>query len=243
MILIIPDIHGRNFWRKAVLENIDKVEYIIFLGDYVDPYNEEYENFENMEEDLVKELKDIIQLKKDYPKKVILLLGNHDCHYIWEDFTESSRYNIILYYQYNKLFKENLNLFNFAFIYNKYIFTHAGITENWGSEICTYLLKNDEFDLLKVAQFLASLKPSEITTKQIASLSLISFYRGGWGSIGSCEWADIREHLGKNQEPIEYSLFQVFGHTQLKDKLITSSWACLDCRKAFLLNEDKFLEC
>ena len=38
MILIIAVIHGRNFWKKAVEENIDKVEKIIFLGDYLDPY-------------------------------------------------------------------------------------------------------------------------------------------------------------------------------------------------------------
>ena len=36
-ILIIPDIHGRDFWKKAVdSKGYDK---IIFLGDYTDPYD------------------------------------------------------------------------------------------------------------------------------------------------------------------------------------------------------------
>ena len=38
-ILIIPDVHGRSFWRPAVASgDYDK---IIFLGDYVDPYPDE----------------------------------------------------------------------------------------------------------------------------------------------------------------------------------------------------------
>lgn len=38
--LIIPDVHGRTFWKKSVydyLENHPEVK-IIFLGDYLDPY-------------------------------------------------------------------------------------------------------------------------------------------------------------------------------------------------------------
>ena len=30
-ILILPDIHARPFWKKAVKENIDKVKLMIFL--------------------------------------------------------------------------------------------------------------------------------------------------------------------------------------------------------------------
>ena len=37
MLLIIPDIHGRSFWKKAVEENIDRVSKVIFIGDYLDP--------------------------------------------------------------------------------------------------------------------------------------------------------------------------------------------------------------
>lgn len=37
MILIVPDIHGRKFWKEPC-SNVDKYEKIIFLGDYLDPY-------------------------------------------------------------------------------------------------------------------------------------------------------------------------------------------------------------
>ena len=35
-ILIIPDVHGRTFWRAAL--ETGNYEKVIFLGDYVDPY-------------------------------------------------------------------------------------------------------------------------------------------------------------------------------------------------------------
>ena len=35
-ILIIPDVHGRTFWRDAV-EAAGEMP-IVFLGDYLDPY-------------------------------------------------------------------------------------------------------------------------------------------------------------------------------------------------------------
>ena len=34
-VLIVPDVHGRDFWKQAVNSDADK---IIFLGDYLDHY-------------------------------------------------------------------------------------------------------------------------------------------------------------------------------------------------------------
>ena len=49
-LLIIPDVHGRTFWREAV--NTLQYAHIVFLGDYTDPYPSEgisqedaYDNF------------------------------------------------------------------------------------------------------------------------------------------------------------------------------------------------------
>jgi len=51
-VIIIPDVHGRPFWRE-VLTN--KEDTIVFLGDYSDPY--EYAGFTH--KDAVRELTDI----------------------------------------------------------------------------------------------------------------------------------------------------------------------------------------
>ena len=38
-ILIIPDVHGRKFWRNPVQKYLnDPDTHIVFLGDYLDPY-------------------------------------------------------------------------------------------------------------------------------------------------------------------------------------------------------------
>ena len=71
--IIIPDVHGRRFWRGAVKGNEE--EKIIFLGDYVDPYNcegilpgEAYDG-----------LIDILEFKKAHPDNVVLLLFPDPC--------------------------------------------------------------------------------------------------------------------------------------------------------------------
>ena len=35
-LTIIPDVHGRPFWRDAVKDVADTP--VVFLGDYLDPY-------------------------------------------------------------------------------------------------------------------------------------------------------------------------------------------------------------
>ena len=38
-MIIIPDIHGRTFWKQAIQGK--ETEDIVFLGDYLDPYSDE----------------------------------------------------------------------------------------------------------------------------------------------------------------------------------------------------------
>ena len=41
--LIIPDLHGRAFWREPVMETLEKTAAkIVFLGDFHDPYHKEF---------------------------------------------------------------------------------------------------------------------------------------------------------------------------------------------------------
>ena len=71
-VLILPDIHGRKFWKKPC-ENIDNYDKVVFLGDYLDPYNFEFISVE----EAIKNFKEIIELKRNNMDKVVLLLGNH----------------------------------------------------------------------------------------------------------------------------------------------------------------------
>ena len=62
----------------------------------------------------------------------------------------------------------------------------------------------------------------------------ISYYRGGWSDFGSMIWSDVREHSVSCEE----NVYQIFGHTQLKDKpIIEKHFADLDCRRPFFFDE------
>ena len=211
-ILINPDIHGRIFWKYSI-EHKDEFDKIIFLGDYLDAYSpdllvNEKDNF-----------KEIIQFKKDNLDKVILLLGNHDCHYINSKILHSSRYNPFKANIYHKLFNDNLDLFQLVYIYNKYLFSHAGVYEEW-LKMCDLNLDNlINYDLDKLASY----------------LNVLDYYRGGYGNVGSCIWADIRD---SETEKLLKGYYHIFGHTQLKFKVSTSEFSCLDCRVPFSLDSE-----
>ena len=77
-VLVSPDVHGREFWRepvKEVLENTDA--RIVFLGDYLDCYPNEFRHGENYKEIAIANFNEIIKLKKENKNRVNLLLGNH----------------------------------------------------------------------------------------------------------------------------------------------------------------------
>lgn len=211
-ILINPDIHGRVFWKYSI-EHKDEFDKIIFLGDYLDAYSpdlllKEEDNF-----------KEIIQFKKDNPDKVILLLGNHDCSYINDKIYTASRYNPSKHDSYQKLFLDNIDLFQLIYIYDKYLFSHAGVYQKW-------------MDLNKLT--LKDLLDCDLD-KLSKSLNWIDYFRGGFYDVGSCIWADIRD---SGTEKLLKGYYHIFGHTQLKFNLSTSELSCLDCRVPFSLDSE-----
>lgn len=135
--IAIGDIHGRDTWQQIVNLEIDNVDKIIFVGDYFDSFNippgVQISNFKN-----------ILELKRSYPDKVVLLAGNHDFHYI-QHIGVNERYS-----GYNHSFSffigdECINpAFNerslkLCYIDNNILFTHAGVTKTW--------LKNNQIEL------------------------------------------------------------------------------------------------
>lgn len=253
-VLVIPDIHGRKFWRQAIANNIGQVDKVIFLGDYLDPYQREIDEDQSLMEcndfydcqNLLQMLNDIVSLKKNEPDKYILLCGNHTCSYIWSKFHATTRTDCRHWEGYHKFFSQNLNLFNLVWIENNVIFSHAGISEGWANRVWEYLEfpKNKLSSIKEIAEVLKDTPLSNFTKEYIDVISDISRERDGWFIYGSSEWADLIEHVDtKNStkdniipKEKEEGIYQVFGHTQLKEPLITNKWACLDCRKGFIFD-------
>lgn len=245
-ILICGDIHGRTFWKKAVEKYAAECNRIVFLGDYLDPYP--WEGITRKE--AIANLQEIIDLKSENKDKVILLLGNHDLPYIDKrNFYTRSRYDSSNARHIQEMFRSHKSLFQLAheeYINGKaYLFSHAGLIPRW------YERHIKDIDKLTVE----SLNHLLDSPNGIRVLCEVSHYRGGWDRVGSIVWCDVNEMAEETQRlkvdenvsindklPWDY---QIFGHSQQESEpIITKEFACLDCRKAFILNDEGgFEEC
>lgn len=226
-LIIIPDVHGRSFWKKAVEENPQ--EAFIFLGDYLDPYVQDGVTVE----DAFAGLKMIVSLKERYPERVTLLWGNHDLHYLYPEL-EGSRLDRMNAARNKDYFTEHQKDFQIAAEWivggNRYLFTHAGVGTLW------------------IESFLPSLSEDEITAtflndcmqspSFIHALSNISYYRGGSDMYGSCILADLQEQ-GELYNQLHSSI-QVFGHTMVFEAFNYDNRVYgLDCQVCFYLDLEK----
>lgn len=227
-ILIIPDVHGRQFWKQAVAS----VEYdkVIFLGDYLDPYPDEQigeltaqNNFE-----------EILYFYDQHPDKVVLLLGNHDLHYLspyYHYICPSGRYNRQLSDYFEFLFKQQADRFKLAHEETlgsqQYLFTHAGVNMPWFKRNHNLIAKPDAHHL---NQLLSS-------DEGIETLAQVGASRWGDYYTGSIIWSDCEEMVLTDPLP---GVYQIIGHTRQLDgkPVITPTFACLDTSDAYILTPD-----
>ena len=226
-LIVIPDVHGRKFWRSAVQGNEE--EKIIFLGDYVDPYG--WEGI--LPGEAYDELLDVISFKKAHPDNVVLLLGNHDLGYLDRSVCEC-RMDYYREKMIRKSFLDNLGLFDIAHMEKRngddILFTHAGIAEGWVRNN-TEILGPGKFNPLTLNEMLHDDKRRP---GLLSALSDISWYRGGLDSVGSPIWADVHEFL--EGERFLDGYLHIFGHTLHEGDPINvlNHGICVDCAKAFI---------
>lgn len=225
-ILIVPDVHGRTFWRRAK-ELVKQYQKVIFLGDYLDPYKDE-----GINDDMAFiEFLDIIEFKKKYPKKVTLLLGNHDLHYLSPYFVPSSRRNNFKADEYQRVFEENKDLFTcfkmFRSFGHKWLFSHAGITQHW--------LRQNKLLLPELLEMSLDELLDNKGLKWAGILEQVSYYRGGCVPYGSPVWADFAEAYGGAME-LGDKVTQIVGHNQVRWIYTTNGVVFTDCKQLIGLN-------
>lgn len=233
ILLIIPDVHGRMFWMSAVRQYPELP--VVFLGDYLDPYTY-YEAI--LPSEALENFREILNFKKDNMDKVTLLLGNHDIHYFGE-YLNSSRKDKDNFTMINRLFSDNLSLFlmamNIRLRERNYLLTHAGIVPGWMKVRTPDVDMNDTETVCNF--FNHKVKDEEVFLDFICN-GLMDRSASRWGNAKypSPMWADVDDHILLTERlPNAY---QIFGHTQQElNPVITNEFACLDCRKAFLLLE------
>lgn len=122
--LVIPDIHGEDFWIHESPFNYEK---IVFLGDFWDSFDK---SFEKQKEMFLRAM----QWKKENPKNVHILRGNHDWQYeinkhIYSGWQPHVAFHI------NTLMLENQHLFENACLIDNILYTHAGLSKNFWKSI------------------------------------------------------------------------------------------------------------
>ena len=191
-ILVIPDIHGSDVWKR-ITKRIDGYNKFIFLGDYMDSFDDEQaKNAPN-------NLREIIEFKKQHDDKVILLVGNHDYQYINQN-VRCSGYRKEIATVTKTIFDDNINEFKVFYKIGNILFSHAGFTADYVKEYNYVKDIIEDMDTISVNRY-----PDHIWTS--------SRSRGGLAKRGSCLWADWDEY--KNDyvmgDTLEFN--QIFGHT------------------------------
>ena len=69
-ILILPDIHGRAFYQKALSEAVDEGAEIVCLGDYLDPYPGD----DLHERGVFAPLKELVEVKKLHIERSLFII-------------------------------------------------------------------------------------------------------------------------------------------------------------------------
>lgn len=125
-ITTISDIHGRNIWERVPIDLNTKLEQrLVFLGDYFD-------NFHYSDQKIMDNFLKILELKDRYPEQVILLLANHELHYLFEEYKHEG-YRESMSGEINKILYDRVKIgdIQYAYQYKDHIWTHAGITNTW----------------------------------------------------------------------------------------------------------------
>lgn len=128
--ICIGDTHGRDDWKTIVNNHKNDDVTFVFVGDYFDSFDiqlsEQVENF-----------KEILGFKKSNLDNVILLLGNHDYHYLPSVTEKYSGFNPVLKVVISDLLNDAVldGLINVCYKLDNFLFSHAGVSEVWCNKL------------------------------------------------------------------------------------------------------------
>jgi predicted MPP superfamily phosphohydrolase len=209
--VIIGDVHGRDYWMDFVQEN--KGAHFVFLGDYVDPYDEDISNL-----DALVNLQMIVNYKKKHQNNVTLLIGNHDAQYLfYPKFATGVLMNNEKIIETIRFFRKNKQYFQFAYQKGDNLFTHAGVSHYWYRHyedlFYYYGLEKDK------SNFADCLNKMGDDNRWRESLMDISSLRGGSEPFGGPNWADKKELFDAGVN----GLHQFVGHNMMPNVWTTGT--------------------
>jgi hypothetical protein len=197
-VVIIGDLHGLGVWELILAK--EQPDKVVFLGDYFDStevsVGQQIANFRKL-----------IQLKRTSNQEVILLMGNHDFHYLPYIETED-----ISGYQHEseeiltQLLMESEQYLQMIHIHSPYLFTHAGISDDFLVKLgIKYRKETLEDEVQKAFKYNPELFDYDDNCEDAA----------GDDKEQSCIWIRPRS-LMNNTTLIKRDFIQIVGHTVQK---------------------------
>ena len=214
--IYIGDIHGRDVWKEIVEEHKD-ADNIVFIGDYFDSFN-----ISGLIQ--LNNAKEIVEFKKerelDTTKKVYLLIGNHDIHYMRgiKGKGKTSGFQTNMSHVFEQFFEENKDNFQMCVQIGNRLCTHAGISETFLKD--TGYWTHNYTDYTGVEEFINDLyqyKPNQFTFDAWYDRNNTGFSANGYGDDEgqSPIWIRPRslQRSNKNTD-LKKNYIQIVGHTQ-----------------------------
>jgi hypothetical protein len=209
-VLFVGDVHGHDQWHEPVADALARSCHVVFLGDYFDSFTiDGVSIYDNMT--------DILELKKKYPDRITLLLGNHEYVYMMgSKVAGTTGASEIMAHDYYLLLNSNWEHFDLAWGYRSGIdcyllATHAGLTNEYFRKFILPELEDKEGNIAKLignSDLLLHEKLNFFKDKftLLWELGMRCKYPMGPGSI---IWADKIELIRDPYRGID----QIVGHT------------------------------
>lgn len=221
-VLIIGDIHGRTNWQELT-KTFDNFRHIVVMGDYFDPYQivpfeEQVRNFETLLGYV-----DMYRVANLCPDGFIMLLGNHDYHYLKSaPFNERySRYDAQHAEKIRELLEMALNNGYLRIAWNlpntNIVFTHAGLSAHW---VARHIIQDDDLDnnhegltipFYQIPELIHQLNIAIYSRPEIFRFGDCPWDYYGYDSFNGPLWWRI---TSENQKDALGGIFQINGHTQ-----------------------------
>ena len=203
--VVIGDIHGRSTWK--LITHLEQPDRVIFVGDYFDSWDlkgvEQIHNF-----------KEIIEYKETKVCETILLIGNHDFHYMPGVTETYSGYQHIMAPSITQVLDENKNHLQMAYQMDEYLFTHAGVSSKFLDNVFIdygWKTENIATDLNELYKY----KPKEFEFGMNVSRKKMSYLDPtGDNEEQSPIWIRPGSLMRVNKDTLRKQVIQVVGHTE-----------------------------
>lgn len=236
--LFLGDTHGDPLW-KTIVEK-EQPDRVVFIGDYFD-------SFIHLGVEQLHNFNEIIEYKKSGQSEVIMLIGNHDFHYMPGFIGRGySGYQPAMAYQFRDALSKNMEHLQMAYTMDDLLCTHAGVSYKWLTD--TF---GDEADESSYGWSLDNIPGMVDMINEQFKYKPNSFEFYGFDPYGddiyqTPIWIRPKSLFRVNHDTLRKKVIQIVGHTQvktidIKGKSTGNRYYLIDCintGQEYLIYED-----